>query len=398
MTLNHKRTISTILFLFIATTCSSQIYDQELEQHKLNTKAEFSRVITAVAQQISDPTLSLQQKYDLFDPIIDYANNTHSNILQIRKKYLQKTPSPPHALNQLSFQSTGDSDMAKMLEDRNFTTLTLLQCYKPIEIANLINGMIQPAIYQSTNSGINAASTAYIFGNQVFAKHLQENQWQIWLVNRAYVLRFNLDIVQMTINNLTYTIPNTPAYLQVHLPFIAYQQQYEIDGLYQQMNELRWKTYSVNLLKESQAPIWKDSVNQRLHLFYTQNKPRFFKVQNQMLHDLQKADSLAEGWEEFKGLFTDEKQQLDQTLHPYILQVDEAAHQLFSFSNSLAEFNQNIDEVGRNAMTGFRNYSLGNEKNGIWKIQSKGYSIAFEYNWNTNTGAFSEIKIFKRKS
>lgn len=396
--LNHKKITSTILLLLITIACSSQVYDHGLEQHKRNIKREFSGLITAVAQQISDTALPMEQKYKLFDPIIDYTNSNHSNILKIRKKYLQETPAPPNALKQLSFQAIDNSDMTKMLEDPKFTTLTLLQCYKTIEIGNLINGMTQPGIYKSSNSSINRASIAYIFGSQVFAKYLQENRWQIWLANRAYVLRFNLDMDQMTISNLAYTTPNSQAYLQVQLPFIAYQQAYEIDGLYQQMNELRWKTYSMELLNESQVHIWKDSVNQRLHMFYKQNRPRFFKVQNQMLNDLEKTDSITEGWEEYKGLFAEEKQQLNQTLHPYILQADEAAHQLFSFTNSITEFNQNIEEVGRNAMTGFQNYTLGYEKNGIWKIQSKGYSIAFEYNWDTKTGTFSGIKIFKRKS
>jgi hypothetical protein len=89
---------------------------------------------------------------------------------------------------------------------------------------------------------------------------------------------------------------------------------------------------------------------------------------------------------------------LTQTLKNNMLQPDEAAQQLFSFSNSIIPFNQDIEEIGKNAMSGFLHYIVGHEKDQVWKIRSLGYSIAFEYTWDLKQGRFSEIKIFKKQS
>jgi hypothetical protein len=392
-----KIALSTVSLLLIALTCTGQVFDRELRNQKEKTQKEFLKFITEIGSKITDSTLTKEQQNALFNPIVSYAHHEHAELTRLRKKYFEKMQAPPAELNAFVFDNKPLEELSKMLETPQFTTVTLLQCYRPIEIARLITGIIQPVIYQQSNIGTNESTIAYTFGNQVFAKQLKEDVWQIWLVNRLYMLRFNLNLQTMVIHNSEYTLPNKAEYLRLQVPFVIHKTGNELEKLYQEMDEIRWNSYSSTRIQQVSPQEWQDSIDKQLAAFYLKNQPRFIKVQNEILKDIEKESDLDANWQELH-LSPDENIQLTQTLKNNILQPDEAAQQLFSFSNSIIPFNQDIEEIGKNAMSGFLHYIVGHEKDHVWKIRSVGYSIAFEYKWDLKQGRFSEIKIFKRPS
>lgn len=392
-----KIALSTVLLLLMALTCTGQIFDRELRNQKERTQKEFLKFITELGGKITDSTLTKEQQNALFKPIVAYAHKEHADLTRLRKKYLKKIQAPPSVLNAFIFDSEPPAELSKMLGTPQFTTVTLLQCYRPIEIGRLISGIIQPVIYQQSNTGTNEATIAYTFGNQVFAKQLKEDIWQIWLVNRLYMLRFNLDLQTMVIDHSEYTLPNKAEYLRLQFPFVIQKPTNELEKLYQEMDEIRWNSYSSTDIQQVSPQEWQDTIDKRLSAFYLKNQPRFIKVQNEILKDIEKGNGLDASWQELH-LSSDENIQLTQTLKNNMLQPDEAAQRLFSFSNSIIPFNQDIEEIGKNAMSGFLHYIVGHEKDQVWKIRSLGYSIAFEYTWDLKQGRFSEIKIFKKQS
>jgi len=381
----------------MALTCTGQIFDRELRNQKERTQKEFLKFITELGGKITDSTLTKEQQNALFKPIVAYAHKEHADLTRLRKKYLKKIQAPPSVLNAFIFDSETPAELSEMLGTPQFTTVTLLQCYRPIEIGRLISGIIQPVIYQQSNTGTNEATIAYTFGNQAFAKQLKEDIWQIWLVNRLYMLRFNLDLQTMVIDHSEYTLPNKAEYLRLQFPFVIQKPTNELEKLYQEMDEIRWNSYSSTDIQQVSPQEWQDTIDKRLSAFYLKNQPRFIKVQNEILKDIEKGNGLDASWQELH-LSSDENIQLTQTLKNNMLQPDEAAQRLFSFSNSIIPFNQDIEEIGKNAMSGFLHYIVGHEKDQVWKIRSLGYSIAFEYTWDLKQGRFSEIKIFKKQS
>jgi len=381
----------------MALTCTGQIFDRELRNQKERTQKEFLKFITELGGKITDSTLTKEQQNALFKPIVAYAHKEHADLTRLRKKYLKKIQAPPSVLNAFIFDSEPPAELSKMLGTPQFTTVTLLQCYRPIEIGRLISGIIQPVIYQQSNTGTNEATIAYTFGNQAFAKQLKEDIWQIWLVHRLYMLRFNLDLQTMVIDHSEYTLPNKAEYLRLQFPFVIQKPTNELEKLYQEMDEIRWNSYSSTDIQQVSPQEWQDTIDKRLSAFYLKNQPRFIKVQNEILKDIEKGNGLDASWQELH-LSSDENIQLTQTLKNNMLQPDEAAQRLFSFSNSIIPFNQDIEEIGKNAMSGFLHYIVGHEKDQVWKIRSLGYSIAFEYTWDLKQGRFSEIKIFKKQS
>lgn len=395
--MHSKIKLSTLLFLLMALTCHAQIFDRTVKNHREKTQKEFLKFIIEIGNKISDSTLTTEQQYTLFNPIIKYADREHATLTKLRKKYFQKVLPPPAVLNQVIFEGDFHDELSKMLENPQFTTVTLLQCYRPLEIARLISGLVQPAIYQKSNTGIDETKISYTFGNQVFAKKLKDDIWQIWLTNRLYMLRFNLNLQTMVIHNMEYTPPSQSEYLHLQLPFAVQKSDHELDKLYQEMDEIRWNTYTSKLIQQSSPKEWQDTIDQQLSAFYLKNQPRFIKVQNEILKNTEQGFNLDANWQELH-LSLDENLQLTRTLKKNILQPDEVAQQLFSYSNSIIPFNQDIEEIGKNAMSGFLHYITGNEKNNIWEIQSLGYSIAFEYKWDLKKGQFSGVRIFKRKS
>jgi hypothetical protein len=395
--MHSKIRLSTLLFLLMALTCNAQIFDHTLKNQREKTQKEFLKFITEIGYKISDSTLTTEQQYALFNPIIDYADREHATIRKLRNKYFQQTLPPPAALDQVIFAGDPHDDLSKMLENSQFTTVTLLQCYRPLEIGRLISGLAQPAIYQKFNIGLEESKIAYTFGNQVFARKLKDDIWQIWLTNRLYMLRFDLNLKTMVIHNMAYTQPNQPEYLRLQLPFEVQKPTNELEMLYQKMDEIRWDTYTAKLIQQSSSKEWQDTIDQQLSAFYLKNQSRFIKVQNEILKNTEKGPDLDQNWQELP-LSPDENLQLRRTLKKSILQPDETAQQLFSFSNSIIPFNQDIEEIGKNAMSGFLHYIVGREKGQVWKIQSLGHSIAFEYKWDLMNGEFSEVRIFKRKS
>lgn len=234
-----RHILSVLLFLCIGHVGCSQIYDRKLENHKQQVKEVFFRFLPEITGKLSDSTLTTEQQYDLFAPILDVAEKTTRATKELREKYLQEIPPPPKGLLGIPFDSVQNRDLITMLSNPKFTTVTLSQCYKPNEIGNVIHGLIQPGIYQATGIGMTEASIPYTFGQQVFATKLKDDKWQIWTVNRAYALRFQL-------------------------PFISYTQRFEIDASYQAINKVRWDTYSGDLLGESDSYVWQDAVNQRI--------------------------------------------------------------------------------------------------------------------------------------
>lgn len=99
-------------------------------------------------------------------------------------------------------------DLTKMLADNRFSTITPLQCYSPIEITDVINGIIQPFVFRQTGKG---------WVEPALHSPLEAN-WQIWFANRVYVSRFDLDL-NMAVSYSRYIAPNNTAYLQINIPF-----------------------------------------------------------------------------------------------------------------------------------------------------------------------------------
>lgn len=392
-----NNTIFTALFLLLAFTGSAQVYDLVMKDHKEKAKEMFFHLLDEVSDKLSDTTLTPEQQRNLFNPIVDYTKKEQSKYKEIRTAYLKQTPSPPEVLSSIRFHHLEDSSFTKILSDPKFIDLTLFQCYRPVEIAGIINNIIQPSIYQSSGISTREASIAYTFGRQAFARNLQDDTWQIWLANRAYVMRFVLDLNGMHMSKLEYSLPNTPSYLKIQLPFISHKQANELDKLYQEMDQIRWDTYSTDLLQNMLPEVWQDSINQGLRSFCAKNQQRFLGVRKEVLQGLKKGFKLDTLWEELRDLSATEQQRLQQALQLNIIQPDEAAYQLFSFTNGIAPFNEDINEIGKNAMAGFRHYCLSKNDEQTWQIQSKGYTIAFEYCWNIKTGTFSNLKIFKQK-
>lgn len=394
---NLKVLMSSILFLVISLACSAQVYDRKLANHKEKTKKEFFKLMSTIENKLSDSTLTQEQQYSLFDPIVDYADSERSTLTKMRKKYLMKTPLPPHTLSDTLFDTLEDMDLMGMLQERKFTTVTFLQCYRPQEIANLVTGLFQSRIFKHSGLSSNEASMGHIFGSQVFAKYLQKDQWQISLINRLYGFRFNLDLQTMYISNPQYIAPYKLSYLHIHIPFNVLKQSYELDNLYQKLNEVRWNTYSIDLLKESSKSAWQDTVEQRMLQVYVTHQSRFLRVQHKVIQDLAPGSALDSSWEDFTALTTAESQLLGKALNAYLLEPDAAAYELFSITNGMSAFNENIEEIGKNAMLGFLNYRMEKTGDNTWRIQSKGYSIAFEYDWNIKKGSFSGLKVYQRK-
>lgn len=392
-----KQILPTILLLLWAFSGFSQVYDQKLEQHKAKTKDALFQLVSAIGDRISDATLTPEEQQQLLDPIVGYAHKEQPIFLQLRKKYLQHVPAPPAGLLGLPFHRVRNYDIIKAMGDPRFMTITLLQCYRPAEMGSVVNGMFLADIHQATGTSVNEASIAYTFGRQIFAKKIQGDEWQIWLANRAYAFRFNLDLNTMTVSDPEYTVPNIPAYLQLGLSFFRDKQPFETDALYQEMDSLRWNAYSMDLLRDAPPHVWQESTKQTLRTFYAQHQPRFLAVQRGILKGLPQGVALDSSWQELQDFSAEERQLLNQALQPYVLHPDEAAYQLFSVTNGLAPFNQNVNEIGKNAMAGFRHYTFGEENTEIRRIRSQGYSLAFEYDWNLKNGSFSNLRVFTRQ-
>lgn len=221
---------SILLLLTLSLTGFSQVYDQKMEKQKEQGKGVLSGLVSELGDRLTDSSLTEDQLYELFEPIVDYAEKEQSAFRQIRQKYFRQTPPPLETITNLSlaFERIDSDELINMLQDKRFAIVTLLQCYTPTEVANLISSLVQPYIQQSAGLGFHESSIVYMFGNQVFAKELEDNVWEIWSVNRSYILRFTLDLDNMVVSNPVHTQPNQPAYLQLEIPFVRHAHPYNL--------------------------------------------------------------------------------------------------------------------------------------------------------------------------
>lgn len=392
----RMRSTLLLLLLFTAITCYSQINDPEVEHQKQETQEAFSRLLIEIGDKLSDSTLTTEQQYELFDPMVVRANDKRSTFMEIRRSYLLETLPPPETFAGLPFGELADNSMTLMMEDAKFMTLTLMQCYSPIELAGMVASFVLPAIFREAGLGWSDASISYIFGKQVFAQNVQGDEWCLWYANRAFLVRFNLNLGDMTVNNVSYTLPNAPEYLKLQLPFTSYTQRFEVDRLYHEMDGIRWDAYALEQVRESTPHEWQELVNGQVVKFYTENQLRFVNVQTELLDGLERGIMPDTDWDEVTSFTAEEYGLLNGVAQPYVVQPDELAYLLFSMTNSMAPFNQDLDDMGRNAFVGFRHYTL-DEKEGTWQVLSIGHSIAFVYSWDVKTGTFPELKVFKRK-
>lgn len=387
-----------LLLLFITLHVKAQIYDQALEMHRKNTKIAFLRLLSEVSNQLTDTTLTVEKHYSLLDPIIDYADREKAEFTRLRRAYFQNIASPPAFLHNLNFDTLAKNEVTAMLQDRKFTTISLLQCYQPMEITSVIMGLTQPLIYQQNNVEISQAGIVHTFGSQVFVNDVGKNVWEIWAINRLYSLRFNLDLNTMQVGSIAYSKPSRSGHLPLKLPYIIQKRKYELDKLYQEMDRIRWNSYSEHFPVRFPYYISQDSVAQSLADFYQKNQFRFLKVQRELLDDLETAVPLDSTWQQCKDTMLHEYPATKRALMPYIIHPNEVAFHLFSSANGMPPFNSDYQEIGKNAMLGFFNYSMGKTGKYCWRVQSKSYSIAFEYVWNIKDGSFSDLKVFKRKA
>lgn len=397
--LSMKNGLFIFLLLLISPFGAAQAFDRALELEGRQTRDTLMQLVRRLAGRISDSTLSQEQQIHLFDPVLNYLRKTLPAAQKIRKQYLEEIPAPPAMLAGLHFQHLPDTgSFTQTFYDSRYTAVSLMNRYKPMEIANVINGHLQPFFYQECSISVREASISSAFGGQVFAKKLTGTQWQLWLANRSYVLRFTFDLNSSNIKDLEFTRFNDPEYLKMQLPFQLYTPQFEIDRLFLAMNKIRWDAYSTDLLRDTPTDSWLDTINQRLRAYCNQNQERFRAVREQLLKELSKTgqpDTAA--WNEITDLLPEEKETFYKMLEPYFIYPDEVAYYLFSASHTIPPFNESLTEIGQNAMIGFTNSVISNDGQDVWNIRSESYSIAFEYTWNIRTGAISGLRLFKQR-
>lgn len=164
------------------------------------------------------------------------------------------------------------------------------------------------------------------------------------------------------------------------------------------MDRIRWNSYSEHFPVRFPYYTEQDSAAQSLADFYQKNQFRFLKVQRELLDDLETAVPLDSTWQQCKDMMLHEYPSTKRALMPYIIHPNEVAFHLFSSANAMPFFNSDYQEIGKNVMLGFFNYSMGKTGKDCWRVQSKSYSIAFEYVWNIKEGSFYDLKVFKRKA
>ena len=80
-----------------------------------------------------------------------------------------------------------------------------------------------------------------------------------------------------------------------------------------------------------------------------------------MLRTLDKDLPLSIEWEQVTELSSEETEGFHKSLSQNFLHPDEVAQDLFGITNGMSPFNQNINEIDKNAMTGFRPRTSFNE-------------------------------------
>ena len=117
--MHSKLKLSTLLFLLMTLTCNAQIFDRALKNHREKTQNEFLKFITEIGSKISDSTLTAEQQYALFNPIVEYAEREHATITNLRNKYFQQTLPPPTALDQIIFAGHPHDGLSKCWKTHN---------------------------------------------------------------------------------------------------------------------------------------------------------------------------------------------------------------------------------------------------------------------------------------
>src|SRR5690606_33146434 len=183
----RKQLLPALAICFFILPGYAQVYDQALEQQREATKTVFSQLISDVSDYLTDSALSIDQQHELFTPMLAYANDKQTTLMDIRNVHFRQAGPPPAAVADLRYDSLADSTLIHAFQDTRFTTISMMQCYRPAEVAGLVEMLVQPGIYQAAALAMREAGISYTFGHQVFAENLQDEAWRLWYANRGYV-------------------------------------------------------------------------------------------------------------------------------------------------------------------------------------------------------------------
>ncbi|WP_437922218.1 hypothetical protein [Sphingobacterium sp. LRF_L2] len=388
---------SLIFFLLSITVLLSkaQVYDLSIENLRLRTRDSLQHLLSAIGPQLMDTTLSTKEQQALFDPIYVYAQENRKVFTEIRKRYFKELPAPPSGLKELQMEEVSGSVLLGMFADAKYSTITLVQSFKPLSIALLIANFFQPEFVQREDIGFTELWQSYLFGNQVFVEEIQQNKWKLWAMNRFYVWSFILDLETDKVEKLQYSGFNNPAFTQLDIPFVSYETKYSIDKLYLELNAVRWNSYK-NLPEdlENESSL-ENYIDKCLTEFYNTKQEQFFVIRKKIVQDLDKETNAQQFYKNEVNIPQVEKNELKAQIKPYFLQPEEITQYLMALANSLQPLNGDVLKISQNAIVGFKHKVLSVKDQVNWTILSIGSVISFQYNWNIRKGEVSMIKLFE---
>ncbi|MFD1772203.1 hypothetical protein [Sphingobacterium suaedae] len=385
-----------IFLLLVSGQINAQQVDGMLDKQRRKTREVLAACIAKVGDQLTDTSRSAVQQFALFAPVRDYVSSDQANYIKIRTRYLQELEPPPEALTRLTYTALPDTNfVAKLFLNATYAAVTLSTCLKAEEITGVVQGIVQPQLFQSFGISALESNVAYVFGRQIFAKKLSETAWQIWSANRAYGFRFTIDLREHVVKDIAYSAYMDPAYMQANLSFVDRRTAYGLEQLYLALERTRWNSFSFDLLRTDGADAWQDTVDRKLGDYYQRHQKAFVKARRAVLERLSREkEEPSKSWNIVENVDT---ASFKGTLTPYAIHPDEMAWQLFSHSNGLARFQVDVEEIGKNALVGFIT-TAHRERENRWHVQSLAYSLGFAYVWDIQTGVVSEFKMLKRAS
>ncbi|KAA2242671.1 hypothetical protein F0L74_09075 [Chitinophaga agrisoli] len=342
--------------------------------------------------RLSDSTMRRRfQEHPFFRALNVFLKDNGDQYTALRTARFRQYAPPPAALKAFDWQ-TG-SGMEDLEQEIGLLSVAFLRSFDPVLPAQVVTSILSTGIAAMNNLPTDEFMAYYqkrdIFGFQLYAAPVTEDEWQVWCADRTYAMTFHFDLRTGKLGSLKFA--------QVHpiqWPASVIKPMDDAASLMAEEMRLTWDQYrSYNPERET---AYRQQRNTVVDSFYEKNQERFINVRATRLQLYVKDAPALTG---YKELTTPDMPVLRNTdtvypAHAFIypeqweVHIGNAANGYFELGPN--DLRKRTSAAGLYGVQHYTHKTTGDQ----WEIWAVSDAQAIYYVWDLRTGKVNNIRYW----
>ncbi|PWV56322.1 hypothetical protein [Chitinophaga sp. S165] len=308
----------------------------------------------------------------------------------VRSSKFAQYAAPPPALLALKWDTTGQQSPGSTISHMDLFAVAFIRTFDPSTIAQITNSLVTADMFTDSSRDKMFAyySKRDLFGIRIYARPIDNNNWQVWAADHFMALSFRFDAANGIVSAVSHTYMDDPAYAKIQWPPSVAKPANETERLRQDILTEIWNSYPANAVEGNSYYAYRDIRNEQVTKFHNRQLARYKPAREEQLRLLDAPPAELTNYKELTAPEDNLLQHSDSTYNAATLLYAEQWMQTLAIAAvSYFQIDTKIfaKRVQRNAISGSKTYARRLNDN-EWEIMTISARDASSCIWNIKTG------------